>query len=302
MFYENWMSYIKDDAKITKIAIPASHNAATMGMPKPARCQNGSLYKQYNCGVREFGIRLKTDRSGRLFIAHGITKGMPAEQAFENLGMIISESDEFFIFDIRTYSTQKIGPLTLSYGSDSAAVSALIKKYLNPEKYALTDFDDIGSLTVGDIRKSGKKYLIINAAEEYDFSRGVPLLEPWDPKVFGYKPEKFAKECLNYLRELETDGFFWFQTQQTPNPGTENGLKWPDDLDELDRPFFPKIIADIAADPAMLEKVNIVAGDFMTRDSMKVNEILNLNLLKGVVKDELREEFAAAIGKGSDIK
>lgn len=302
MFYENWMSYIKDDAKITKIAIPASHNAATMGMPKPARCQNGSLYKQYNCGVREFGIRLKTDRSGRLFIAHGITKGMPAEQAFENLGMIVSESDEFFIFDIRTYSTQKIGPLTLSYGSDSAAVSALIKKYLNPEKYALTDFDDISSLTVGDIRKSGKKYLIINAAEEYDFSRGAPLLEPWDPKVFGYKPEKFAKECLNYLRELETDGFFWFQTQQTPNPGTENGLKWPDDLDELDRPFFPKIIADIAADPAMLEKVNIVAGDFMTRDYMKVNEILNLNLLKGVVKDELREEFAAAIGKGSDIK
>ena len=176
MFYENWMSYIKDDAKITKIAIPASHNAATMGMPKPARCQNGSLYKQYNCGVREFGIRLKTDRSGRLFIAHGITKGMPAEQAFENLGMIVSESDEFFIFDIRTYSTQKIGPLTLSYGSDPAAVSTLIKKYLNPEKYALTDFDDIGSLTVGDIRKSGKKYLIINAAEEYDFSRGVPLL------------------------------------------------------------------------------------------------------------------------------
>ena len=302
MFYENWMSYIKDDAKITKIAIPASHNAATMGMPKPARCQNGSLYKQYNCGVREFGIRLKTDRSGRLFIAHGITKGMPAEQAFENLGMIVNESDEFFIFDIRTYSTQKIGPLTLSYGSDPAAVSTLIKKYLNPEKYALTDFDDIGSLTVGDIRKSGKKYLIINAAEEYDFSRGVPLLEPWDSKVFGYKPEKFAKECVNYLRELETDGFFWLQTQQTPNPGTENGLKWPDDLDELDRPFFPGIIADIAADPAMLEKVNIVAGDFMTRDSMKVNEILNLNLLKGVVKDELREEFAAAIGKGRDIK
>lgn len=302
MFYEKWMSYIKDDARITKIAIPASHNAATMGMPKPSRCQNGSLYEQYNCGVREFGIRLKTDRSGRLFIAHGITRGMPAEQAFENLGMIVSESDEFFIFDIRTYSNQKIGPLTLSYGSDPSAVSALIKKYLSPEKYALTDFDDIGSLTVGDIRKSGKKYLIINAAEEYDFSRGVPLLEPWDPKVFGCKPEKFAKECLNYLRELETDGFFWFQTQQTPNPGTENGLKWPDDLDELDRPFFPKIIADIAADSAMLEKVNIVAGDFMTRDSMKVNEILSLNLLKGVVKDERRDEFAAAIGKGSNIK
>ena len=32
MFYENWMSYIKDDAKLTNIAIPGSHNAGTRGM------------------------------------------------------------------------------------------------------------------------------------------------------------------------------------------------------------------------------------------------------------------------------
>ena len=47
----------------------------------------------------------------------------------------------------------------------------------------------------------------------------------------------------------------------------------------------------------LLEKVNIVAGDFMTRDYMKANEILSLNLLKGIVKDEMRAEYAAAIGK-----
>jgi len=54
---------------------------------------------------------------------------------------------------------------------------------------------------------------------------------------------------------------------------------------------------EIAADPALTEKVNIVAGDFMTADHMKVNEILYFNLLKGIVRDELREEYAAAIGK-----
>ena len=46
MFYENWMSYIKDDAKVTKIAIPGAHNAGTMGMSKLARCQNGTLCEQ----------------------------------------------------------------------------------------------------------------------------------------------------------------------------------------------------------------------------------------------------------------
>ena len=96
---------------------------------------------------------------------------------------------------------------------------------------------------------------------------------------------------------LDSDGFFWFQSQQTPNIGTENGLKWPKALDEEDRIYFPQIIEEIASDPVLLDKVNIIAGDFMTRDHMKENYILWLNLLKNIVKPELREEYAKAIGK-----
>lgn len=299
MFYENWMSYIKDDAKITKIAMPGSHNSGTMGMNKFARCQNGSLYEQYKYGVRMFDIRIKADRKGRLFIAHGIAKGMPAELAFESLKMILNESDEFFVFSIKTYMNQKIGPISLSYDGNTEETNRLIREYLSPEKYALTDVDDIGSLTMGDIRKSCKKYIIINKEKEYDYSCEGPMSDPWDPTVYGYKPEKFAKEILKYLKEIDTDGFLWFQTQQTPNLNTENGwTKWPDDLDKIDRPYFSQIISDIAADPLMLGRVNIVAGDFMTKNYTKANEILNLNLLKGVVKDECKAKYASAIGKG----
>lgn len=274
--------------------MPGSHNSATMGMIKLARCQAGSLYEQYEHGVRYFDIRLKADKKGRLFVAHGIIKGMPAERAFESLQKILAETDDFFVLSIRTYMNQSIGPIKLSYDGNSAETSRLIRKYLNPEKYALTEFENIGDITMGDIRKHGKKYIIVNENKEYDFSCDCPLAGPWDPTVYGYKPEKFAKEILNYLREIETDGFFWFQTQQTPNLGTENGWsKWPDDLDEIIRALFPQIIADIAADPIMLQRVNIVAGDFMSKDYMKANEILRLNLLKGVVKDELIGEFTA---------
>ncbi len=103
-------------------------------------------------------------------------------------------------------------------------------------------------------------------------------------KVFGYKPEKFSVECLKYLRDMESEGFFWFQSQQTPNPGTEIGLTWPKKLDELDRPYFAPMMATIA-------------GDFMTRDHMKENEILYLNLCKGIVKPEMAEEYAETIGR-----
>lgn len=298
MFYENWMSYIKDDAKITKIAIPGAHNAGTKGMNVFGRCQNGTLYEQACYGVRKFGIRVRADRKGRLFMAHGIAKGMLAEEAFADIKRILDETDEFYILDIRTYAAQDLGLFSIKLKGSNDTVNELIEKHLNPEKYAFTDFDDIRDVTMGDIRKSGKKYVIHSEKEEYKYSRNCHLLEPWDPKVFGYKPEKFAKECLKYLRELESEGFFWFQTQQTPGLGTENGLtKWPKHLDELDRPYFPQIMADIAADPEMLEKVNIVAGDFMTRDYMKTNEILNFNLLKGVVKEDKVEEYKKAIGK-----
>ncbi len=296
MFYENWMAYIKDDAKITKIAIPGAHNSGTKGMSVTACCQDGTPLEQYRYGVRKFGIRLK-QRRNKIYVAHGIMKGMTAEEAFSYFGEIVNNYEDFFILDVRAYQDQQVGPFTLKNHANPEWVDELIEKYLNPSKYALTDIPNLKELTVGDIKKSGKKFVIHHANEEYQYSRDIKLLEPWDPVVFGLKPEKFAKESLNYLRELESEGFFWFQSQQTPNIGTENGLKWPRALDEEDRLYFPQMINDIAADPLMLENVNIIAGDFMTRDHMKVNNILWLNLLKDAVKPELRGEYAAAIGK-----
>lgn len=292
MFYKNWMSYIKDDAKITKIAMPGSHNSGTVGMNKFACCQHGTLYEQYTYGVRFFDIRLKADRKGRVHIAHGICSGMLAEDAFRDLKKIFDETDEFFVLSIRTYMNQGIGPITLSYDGNTEETNRLIKEYLNPEQYALTDCSNIGEMTIGDLRKAGKKYIIINAEKEYEYSTDCPFEGPWNPTVYGFKPRKFAMRIQTYLKEIETDGFFWFQTQQTPNLGTENGwTKWPYDLDTMSRVHFSQIIKDIEADPVMLSRVNIVAGDFMTRDLMKQGKILGLNLAKGIVKEELKDEF-----------
>ena len=294
MFFEKWMSYIKDDAKITKIAMPGTHNSGTKGMHRFARCQNGTLFEQFQHGVRYFDIRLRADKKG-VRIAHGILKGMPAREAFASFRKILDSSDEFLVISIQTYMNQKVGPFKLSYNGNTDETDALISEYLEPEKYALTDFDDIRNVTIGDIRKAGKKYIIINEKEEYKYSVKGPMLGPWDPNIFGLKPEKFVAENLKFLKNLESEGFFWFQTQQTPNPGTEVGMTWPDDLEKMSKPLFPSMMKQVADDPGMLEKVNIVAGDFMTADLMKAKIILNLNLLKGIVKDELKEEYIAAV-------
>ncbi len=297
-FYRNWMSYIKDDAKITRIAMPGSHNSATMAMNKLGCCQKGTLDEQYCYGLRMFDIRLKATKKGELIVAHGVMNGVSAERVFLDLKKIIEETEDFIVICLRTYMNQGFGPIKLSYDSNNEETSRLIRACLSPEKYALTDIENIAELTIGDIRKSGKKYIIINENAEYDYSVKCPMEYPWESDIYGLETEKFAKTILKYFDEIEGNGFFGFQTQMTPNPGTENGWKnWPDDLDEMIRPYIPQIIGDIAANPEWLDKVNIIVGDFMTRDKMKSNEILSLNLLKGIVKDELRDEFAKAIGK-----
>ena len=291
MFFENWMTYIKDDAKITKIAMPGSHNTGTMKMFRFACCQNGTLYEQFQYGVRFFDIRLRADKKG-VRIAHGLLKGRPADEVFAEIRKILDTSEEFLIISVQTYMNQKVGPINLHYSGNAEETDRLISKYLDPENYALTDYDDIRNITLGDLRKSGKRYIIINEKKEYEYSTDCPFEGPWNPTVYGFKPRKFAMRIQKYLKEIETDGFFWFQTQQTPNLGTENGwTKWPYGLDTMSRVHFPQIIKDIEADPVMLSRVNIVAGDFMTRDLMKQGKILGLNLAKGIVKEELKDEF-----------
>lgn len=295
MFYENWMSYIKDEAELTKTAMPGSHNACTAGMIFLGRCQDDGVLNQYRCGVRRFSVRLKFV-GGKVHAAHSLATGKTGDEIFREFGEMVKNYDDFFFMDVSTYPDQPVGPFVYKCSCEPERVDELIEKYLEPEKYALTDIDDLAHMTFGDLRKSGKKFLIHNGDEIYAYSRDTKLLDPWNSKEFGYRPEKFAGICLHYLRELESEGFFVLQTQLTPGAGTENGItKWPPALDKILRPVFPKIMADIAADPELLRKVNIVSGDFMTKDTMKINEILKLNLLKGAVREDIAEEYAAAL-------
>lgn len=296
MIYSKWMSYIKDDVKITKLIIPGAHNAGTVGMNGMGCCQCDDLYTQFKYGIRHFCIRLDTKKDGTVVLAHGVSKGMPFEEALHQMKkMIEKNTSEFFIFDIREYYNQKFGPITIKYKGNPEKIDELLEKYIQPSKYAFTEFDNIGDVTMGDIRKSGKRYIIINSAKSYKYSSDAPCILPWDKEVFGMEATEFVKGTLRIFDENSTDGFYWFQTQQTPNPGTQMGIRSPRWLDMSLRPFYKQIIEGIALSPERLEKANIIAGDFMTYDYMKVRDILRLNIIKGNVKEELESEYESGL-------
>ena len=257
-----------------------------------ACCQDDNLYIQILYGIRQFCLRLDTDKKGRIVLDHGITKGDLFENALGDIRRALDENpSEILLLDIREYYPQNFGPVTLKYSADPKKVDALIEKYLEPEKYAYCDFEKISDVTVGDIRKAGKRYILINDSEAYKYSRNCDQIFPWDKKLNGMKAENYAKVALQYFDKEQTDGLYWFQTQQTPNPGTEVGLSTPRKLDLDMRRYFPGLMREIEKNDFYLESANIIAGDFMTLDFMKSRTILRLNLAKGNVKPEKEEEY-----------
>lgn len=280
----NWMSEIADSAKITKIAIPGAHNAGSWAMNKMARCQGDGIFRQFQCGVRQFCIRLNTNRRGEIVLSHGISGGGLFENSLGDLQKALEYDGEVLILDIREYYEQKFGPVTLRYKASPKMIDELLEKYICPEKYAFYDFDDISKVTLGDIRNSGKKYIIVNDNEDYRFSKNCKQTMPWDKEIYGLWGKDFSKRVMEVFDSAEPTGLFWFQTQQTPNLGTAIGVTNPYKLDLETRKYFPDIISAIEKSPERLEKVNIIAGDFMTDTPLKAEKIIALNSKKGLTE------------------
>lgn len=290
MIYKNWMSYIKDDVKLCDVVIPGAHNTGSYGMNPTACCQDGNLYEQFCHGVRHFCMRLDTIK-GVIVQCHGISKGEPLEKSLLQFRHMLESNDsEFLLIDLREYYPQKLGPFKLKFHADPDEVDKLLAKYISPEKYAFTDFNDIKDVTMGDLRRSGKRYILINREQAYKYSVSCKIDSPWDKRIHGLKATNFIEECLSFF-DKDYDGLLWFQTQQTPNLGTDIGFKTPKLLDKSLRPHFKDLIKNIAQDPKKLAKTNIIAGDFMTNDYMKAHEILMLNILKNNIIESRKEEF-----------
>lgn len=297
MIFDSWMEYIVPTAPMNRLIMPGAHNACTAGMNKMSCCQNGSLVDQMRYGVRHFCIRLDTDRKGNIVCCHGIAKGLTLSEALSGVKEFMDEHpEEVMLFDVREYYDQKlIGPLVLRYSAAPEKVDEILGQTIDPEKYAYTDFNELKEVTLGDIRAAGKRFILINDSEAYRFSKKCDINLPWEKKVNGSKAYEFTRETLRFLHDYPTEGLNIFQTQQTPNLGTQIGLTNPWKLDTELRKHFGYLIEGIRKDPEYLAAANVIAGDFMTEDYTKCSAILSLNLDKGYVIVGKEAEYAEGI-------
>lgn len=287
MDFSDWMSEIKDDVKITDVVMPGSHNSGTRGMIAPACCQHSSLAEQFRHGVRQFSLRITTSRiTKKIVFCHSVITGVSLESELEKLRKVMDENPhEFVIFDVCEYCDEKIGPVTFRFRAEPKEVDRIFEKHLCASEYALTDFNKISDVTMGDIRKSGKRFMIINSEAKYKYSVNCGFKSPWSPERHGKTAPVFVERAAEVFDKEEKTGIFVLQTQQTAGFDAEVKLAPPKKLDKIIKPYYPRIFEIIKGNPKYLSLVNVISGDFMAENDYKIRLILELNLLKDNVID-----------------
>lgn len=77
--YASWMSYLPDDALLSALSVPGTHDAATSTLNLWSKCQSLSLGAQLSTGVRCFDLR--PTGTDDLMIYHGTSTGVTFDEA-----------------------------------------------------------------------------------------------------------------------------------------------------------------------------------------------------------------------------
>lgn len=286
-FYSSWQTAVKDDAAITNIVIPGSHDAGSNGMMPLAKTQAHSVADMLKAGVRYFDLRV-TDKGNDLVIFHSIIKGQKFSVVLNEINQFITANpSEFLVLDF-----QHLGD------SVHQKTIAAIENGLNIENAAKkSEFSRFETTTAGAVRAAGVNYFIVwtDANDTNDiewlYPRGQHLSSPYDSDKHKSKnSDNLIAHFQTYYDSYDGKGFFVLQAQRTA----------PFVLDKpsaLEFEFKPKVNAfiDGLAQSPNLDKTNIIMRDFIASDMANVNKILKLNLDKNLIKADHLDTFTAAV-------
>ena len=270
-----WMSYISDDAPVTRLAIPGSHDSGCSGMPWYAETQDLNFAEQLARGVRYFDIRVNK-KGGDLVIFHGPVNGTDyVELLYQIDEFMDAHPSEFLILDFSHFKNDS-----------ESEVFRLFDEIVSAERVVndtcMTDSEYLDSLTLGDVRGKCVVFALVS-----------PYKKLWNGSSAKKLTDKILDRYIDTFKGIDS-GFFVLQCQLTDNalvfgPRYREGklIKRAND--------FVRALYDNAED---LPYINIIMRDFVTCE--KTALIVGLNIAKGWVSGEKAESFAASLAEFTD--
>ena len=300
-----WMSYKSDDAPVTRLAIPGSHDSGCSGMPWYAETQDLNFAEQLARGVRYFDIRVNK-KGGDLVIFHGPVNGTDyVELLYQIDEFMDAHPSEFLILDFSHFKNDS-----------ESEVFRLFDEIVSAERVVndtcMTDSEYLDSLTLGDVRGKCvvfvdpeetefccRDYLFFKMGDEVEAGQEdlFSLVSPYKKLWNGSSAKKFTDKILD--RYIDTfkgidSGFFVLQCQLTDNALVFGPRYREGKLIERANDFV-RALYDNAED---LPYINIIMRDFVTCE--KTALIVGLNIAKGWVSGEKAESFAASLAEFTD--
>lgn len=291
---ENWMAYISDDAPVTSLAIPGSHDSGCYDkMGYLGTTQNLPIAEQLVRGVRYFDIRVNDSNKGPV-IFHGPINGVPYSEVLTDIAEFVdTHPTEFLILDCQHFKNDS-----------EEIVFDLLEEYVGVDKFVINDtnmrdIDFVESLTLGDVR--GKCFVYIDAEVEYDekeylFYRGkdveeypeISLMSLYERSKNGSAAAKFAEKVLpGYIEQFVEErgrGFFVLQAQLTDTLGVFG----PSYREGRAIGYINDFVRGLYDDDMMYD-VNVIMRDFVTCEKSALT--LRLNIVKGLVAEDKADEF-----------
>ncbi len=297
-FYGEWMKYIDDNAYLTDIVIPGSHDAGTKGMMWMAETQDKSVADQLRAGTRYIDLRVKS-KKGKLVINHTVVNGQELSVVLNEVNDFLSgHQTETVLIDFQKFTGDDDCPSKVM----EMAVNILGDKIIYNDS-AFGDLPFVSQLTLKDARGKcllfwGKEENSVDASmQKYVFVRDKDcklrqnsVLHSYYTRLKNTRPSKaYVKKTMPEYIEMykkQNDGFFVLQAQLT-DPVFIVGPKVMESTHDKNVSEFIKALKD--SDD--LQYINIIIRDYVgTRKNM---EIISLNLAKGLVVNE--EEFIAGL-------
>jgi len=280
-FFSSWMKYLKDDCLLTTAVIPGSHDAGTNGLQLNMDTQSSTIKEQLEAGTRYFDLRVKYNYKHELAIFHGVQTGMVFESVLDDLsGFITANPTEFLILDFQHF--EEGGGETLE--QVQIDVEERISERLNPQENALKKGVDLKTLTIGNIRESGAKYIVTWGRDEetvlskdYIFKREDYLCSPYNKPEHQDDWNRLMNYFRNYYAENDSTRLFVLQSQPTSGDLRLFNDTYIDDMNAF---------VDSLCDSEYLNKTNIIMRDFIVHNPETVRCILRLNLVKGTIKED----------------
>ncbi len=300
----SWMDCISDDALLTNVVIPGSHDAGTTQMMWAAKTQDKTIKEQMDCGVRYFDVRPQ-NKNGDLVIFHGMITGERLEVIIDNMRKFLDKNpSEMLIVDFQHFQ----GDQAAMSMTDELIVSKFGDKIVR-NTTGKSDLDFIKSLTLGDVRgkvvvfwgnifgdKSNSDFC---AERDYLFQRnndqgsreGASLQSFYEGKLNKKSSKEYIENAIPHyvnMYKKSGGGLFVMQMQLT-DPVLIVGPQYREGTHVANAKNF----IDSLPTKGYFDQVNIIMRDFLGESKSK--QIISLNLPKGVVKQAMEQEFESRL-------